>query len=144
MAAGTGDCTWSAIRPVTGACLLLLIESGAVGLDDPVSWVWPELGDNRVGIRHLLTHIARRITVPPVPLTDWPAPISRLAAAPTAWPPRTVVGEHALEFGHLIGEVLRRLDGPSFGRLLAKDGRPRTSLGGALVRISVKSYQDYS
>ena len=33
-------CTWSAIKPVTGACLLLLVERGVIGLADPVSSVW--------------------------------------------------------------------------------------------------------
>ncbi len=64
-------CTWSAIKPVAGACLLLLVDRGRIGFDDPVVSTWPELGDDRLLIRHLLTHTAGRVTVPDVPLVDW-------------------------------------------------------------------------
>ena len=37
--------TWSAVKPVVGACLLLLVERGRIDLDDPVVGVWPGLPD---------------------------------------------------------------------------------------------------
>lgn len=72
-------CTWSAVKPVTVACLLLLVDRGAVGLDDPVVSIWPELGDDRLLIRHLLSHTAGRVTVPDVPLVDWERSVAALA-----------------------------------------------------------------
>ena len=74
-------CTWSAIKPITGACLLLLVERGLIALDDPVVSVWPELGDGRLLVRHLLTHTAGRVTVPDVALVDW----NRSVAALRGW-----------------------------------------------------------
>ena len=73
-------CTWSAVKPITGSCLLLLVERGAIGLDDQVTSVWPELGDDRLLIRHLLSHTAGRVSLPDVPLTDWDRSIAALAA----------------------------------------------------------------
>ena len=120
--------TWSAIKPVTGACLLLLVDRGAVGLDDPVEAVWPELraaAGGRLLVRHLLTHTAGLASVPPprtlASLTDWDATCAGLAAAEPDWEPGTAIGEHALTYGHLVGEVVRRLDGRTLGRFLAEE-----------------------
>jgi CubicO group peptidase (beta-lactamase class C family) len=114
-------CTWSAIKPVTGACLLRLVEHGAIGLDDPVLSVWPELGDRRLLVRHLLTHTAGRVSVPNVSLADWDESVIALAAAAPDWPAGEVICEHAKTFGHLVGEVVRRVDGRSLGRFLAEE-----------------------
>jgi CubicO group peptidase (beta-lactamase class C family) len=114
-------CTWSAMKPVAGACLLLLVDRGRIELDDPVNNIWPELGDDRLLVRHLLTHTAGRVTVPEVPLVDWDRSVAELAGLHPDWPPGAVVCEHALTFGHLVGEVVRRIDGRSLGRFLADE-----------------------
>jgi CubicO group peptidase (beta-lactamase class C family) len=114
-------CTWSAVKPVTGACLLLLVDRGLVGLHDPVVSVWPEIADERLLVRHLLTHTAGRVTVPDMPLVDWSRSVSALARAAPDWPPGEVVCEHAMTFGHLVGEVVRRIDGRRLGRFLADE-----------------------
>lgn len=114
-------CTFSAMKPVAGACLLLLVDRGRIGLDDPVEATWPELGDDRLLVRHLLTHTAGRVTVPDVPLVDWDRSAAALARLAPDWPPGEVLCEHALTFGHLVGEVVRRVDGRSLGRFLADE-----------------------
>lgn len=114
-------CTWSTVKPVVGACLLLLVERGRLGLDDPVVGVWPEVGDERLCVRHLLSHTAGRASVPAVALTDWDATVTALAAQPPDWPPGEVLCEHAMTFGHLVGEVVRRVDGRPFGRFLVDE-----------------------
>ena len=114
-------CTWSAIKPVTGACLLLLVERGRLDLEDPVVSTWPELADDRLLIRHLLSHTAGRVTVPDVPLVDWDRSIAALARQQPDWPPGEVLCEHAQTFGHLVGEVVRRIDGRSLGRFMREE-----------------------
>lgn len=44
-----------------------------------------------------------------------------LAAQEPSWEPGTGHGESALFFGHLIGEVVRRVDGRSPGRFLTEE-----------------------
>jgi CubicO group peptidase (beta-lactamase class C family) len=120
-------CTWSSIKPVTGACLLLLVERGLVSLDDPVVGVWPEIGDDRLLVRHVLTHAAGRISVPDVGLSHWVEAVTALAAQPADWAPGDVLCEHAQTFGHLVGELVRRVDGRSLGTFL--DDEIATPLG---------------
>jgi CubicO group peptidase (beta-lactamase class C family) len=119
--------TWSAIKPVTGACLLTLVGRGAVSLDDPVADVWPELAagrDGKLRIRHFLTHSAGLSAVPGGDargLTHWDDTVRALAEQEPEWVPGTDVGEHAQTFGHLVGEVVRRVDGRTPGRFLAEE-----------------------
>lgn len=117
--------TWSAVKPIAGSCLLHLISLDRLSLDDPVVKVWPELSageDGRLRIRHLLAHAAGLATVPgPATgafLLDWNGMVAGLTAAEPDWLPGEGVGEHAFTFGHLVGEVVRRVDGRSLGRYL--------------------------
>jgi len=44
-----------------------------------------------------------------------------LAAQQPSWPPGTAHGESALFYGHLAGELVRRVDGRDVGRFLAEE-----------------------
>ena len=46
---------------------------------------------------------------------------SRLAAQQPAWAPGTAHGESALFYGHLVGELVRRVDGRSVGEFLVDE-----------------------
>src|SRR5262249_10249923 len=46
---------------------------------------------------------------------------SLLAAQEPAWPPGTALGESALFYGHLVGELVRRADGRGLGRFLREE-----------------------
>lgn len=120
--------TWSAVKPVAGTCLLHLIGLGRLSLDDPVVRLWPELTaghDGRLRVRHLLSHAAGLATVPrPATgrfLLDWNRMAAGLETAEPDWVPGEGVGEHAFTFGHLVGEMVRRVDGRSLGRYLAEE-----------------------
>ena len=120
--------TWSAIKPVIGTCLLLLVQRDAIALDDPVARFWPELRAARGGrlrVRDVLCHAAGLVSLPPpgtaASLLDWAGTCERLAMAEPDWQPGEAVGEHALTYGHLVGELVRRVDGRSIGRFLAEE-----------------------
>jgi CubicO group peptidase (beta-lactamase class C family) len=49
---------------------------------------------------------------------DWDEMCQRLAAQSPAWEPGTAIGESALFYGHLVGEVVRRIDGRGIGAFL--------------------------
>jgi CubicO group peptidase (beta-lactamase class C family) len=52
---------------------------------------------------------------------DWELATSRLAAQAPWWEPGTASGYHAQNQGHLLGEVLRRVDGRSLKQYVAEE-----------------------
>ena len=119
---------YSVSKPLVATCALVLADRGRLDLDAPVARYWPEYaqaGKNRTLVRHLLAHqtgiLALREPQPPEALLDWDRLIGLLAAAPPLWEPGTKHGEEAGFYGHLVGEVVRRVDGRSPGRFLAEE-----------------------
>jgi CubicO group peptidase (beta-lactamase class C family) len=103
-----------------------LAEAGLVDVNAPVATYWPEYaaaGKGDTLVRHLLTHSAGQPTVTtdlgPGGIWDWDRVVAAFAAAPTIYPVGTAVGYHTLSFGHLVGEVIRRVSGRSVGALIA-------------------------
>jgi CubicO group peptidase (beta-lactamase class C family) len=54
-------------------------------------------------------------------LYDWDKSTSRFAAQAPWWAPGTASGYHALNFGHLIGEVVRRISGKPLQQFVAEE-----------------------
>ena len=113
---------YSATKGVAATCLNRLADQGRVDLDAPVARYWPEFaqaGKERVLVRWLLSHRAGlpavRKTLPAGALLDWAVMTAALAEQEPWWEPGTRHGYHALTFGYLIGEVIRRVDGRSPG-----------------------------
>ncbi len=118
--------TFSAIKPLAATCVLLLAERGQVALDAPATRWWPEVGaagKDGLLVGHLLAHQGGLVTVPgtAADLLDQPATAAALAAARPDWAPGRAHGEHALTYGNLLAELIRRVDGRSLGRYLAEE-----------------------
>jgi CubicO group peptidase (beta-lactamase class C family) len=115
---------WSVGKPVIALALVLLAQRGLVTLEDPVARHWPEFRSGAT-LRDVLTHTAGLPAFPvPRPVeawSDWDLLCADLAAATPEWPPGTVPAEHAFTYGHLIGEVVRRVDGRSPARFVAEE-----------------------
>ena len=122
--AGTLVNVYSVGKPVIALAVLLLADRGRIGLDEPVARYWPEFRSGAT-VRQALTHTAG-LPAFPVPRgadawADWDLLCADLAAAAPEWPPGTVAAEHALTYGHLLGEVVRRVDGRAPGRFVAEE-----------------------
>jgi CubicO group peptidase (beta-lactamase class C family) len=120
--------TYSTTKPLVATCALLLVDRGALDLDEPVSRQWPEFGANgkeSVTVRQLLSHqaglVALREAVPASEIFDWDAMVDRLAAEAPWWRPGTAHGEHAYFYGHLVGELVRRVDGRDVARFFREE-----------------------
>ncbi|MET8465308.1 serine hydrolase domain-containing protein [Micromonospora zamorensis] len=122
---------YSVGKPVAALCLLMLVDRGQVDLDAPVDRYWPEFRTPAT-VRQVLSHTAGLPAFPvPRPATaiaDWTLLTSDLAAADPEWSPGSVAAEHAWTYGHLVGEVVRRVDGRSVGRFLAEEIADRWQL----------------
>lgn len=120
--------TWSTTKTMTALCALVLADRGELDPDAPVARYWPEFaanGKDDVRVRHLLGHTAGLPTwdepMTVEDLYDRPAATALLAAQAPAWKPGAEGGYHAVTYGHLIGEVVRRITGRSLGVFFAEE-----------------------
>jgi len=89
---------------------------------------WPEFGQNgkqEVKVWHLMDHAAG-LSGLDEPLStqdmyDWEKVTSTLAAQAPWWEPGTATAYHAITQGYLIGEVVRRITGKTFGTFFRDD-----------------------
>ena len=109
---------WSTTKTVTSLAALMLVADGELDVFAPVARYWPEFaasGKEGVEVRHLLSHTSgvAGLDQPAAmeDLYDWEGSTRRLAAQAPWWEPGSASGYHALVFGHLIGEVVRRVSG---------------------------------
>lgn len=118
----------STTKNMTALCALVLADQGLLDLSAPVAVYWPEFaaaGKERLLVRHVLSHTAG---LPDLSgwtavedLYDWRTVTAGLAAQAPEWEPGTAAGYHALTFGFLIGEVVRRITGRSLGDFFAEE-----------------------
>ena len=119
---------WSTTKTMTALVALVLVERGQLDVYAPVAEYWPEFaaqGKDKIEVRHLLSHSsgvsawAQPVVVDDI--FDWEKSTSMLAAQPPWWEPGTASGYHALNQGHLVGEVVRRITGLTLGQFFAKE-----------------------
>ena len=120
----TVSLVFSCTKGATALCAHILIAQGKLDLDKPVAFYWPEFAANGKGsitVRLLMQHAAGLAAIPftsPVPpggWADWNLMTSLLAAQAPWWEPGTAHGYHALTYGWLVGELVRRVSGQSLG-----------------------------
>lgn len=119
---------WSTTKGPTALCAHILADRGQLDLDAPVSAYWPEFaaaGKESVRVRHLLSHrsgvAGLREPHTLAALYDWEATTAALAATAPWWEPGTRSGYHALAYGFLVGEVVRRITGLLPGAFLRQE-----------------------
>lgn len=119
---------FSSTKGVTATCAHLLAQRGELDLDAPVADYWPEFsaaGKADIPVRWLLSHQAglvdvdRAMTVEEA--LDWTTICDALADSPPLWEPGTGYGYHAVTYGWLVGEVVRRVAGVDFGEFVRRE-----------------------
>jgi CubicO group peptidase (beta-lactamase class C family) len=119
---------WSTTKTVTSLAMLMLVSRGELDVYAPVARYWPEFGvagKEGIEVRHLLSHTSgvSGLDQPAAieDLYDWETSTSRMAAQAPWWEPGSASGYHALNFGHLLGEVLRRVTGRTLRQFVAEE-----------------------
>lgn len=116
---------FSTTKAMTALCAHLLVDRGLLDLDAPVARYWPEFaaaGKETIPVRMLLSHTAglaairQRLSLEA--LYDWERYAGAIAAETPWWEPGTANGYHAVTFGHLVGELIRRVGGKPVGQFL--------------------------
>jgi CubicO group peptidase (beta-lactamase class C family) len=119
---------WSTTKAMSALCAHVLVDRGLVELDAPVARYWPEFaaaGKERLPVRWLFSHQSGLAGVseslPAEAVLDWARFTRALAAQKPLWEPGTRSGYHALTFGHLLGELVRRTDGRTLGAFFREE-----------------------
>ncbi|HAN36147.1 MAG: beta-lactamase family protein [Actinobacteria bacterium] len=122
---------YSVGKAIVALLALQLVDDGSVGLDDPIASVWPEFaagGKQRATIREALCH---RAGVPAIrerltddDLWDWQRMADALAATDPWFEPGSRHIYHTNTYGHLVGEIVRRVTGELPGARLRRLTEP--------------------
>jgi CubicO group peptidase (beta-lactamase class C family) len=108
---------YSVGKPIVALMLLQGVEDGGVDLDVPATAVWPALvaGQRGATVRQALCHQAGipaiREPVENDALGNWGQMASALGRTEPWWEPGTRHTYHTNTYGHLVGELARRVDG---------------------------------
>lgn len=124
----TAALVFSTTKGAAAFCVARLAEAGLIDYEAAVADYWPEFaasGKANVTVGQLLSHQAGLIFLdPPLSLDEvlagTPA-VETLAAQAPLWEPGTAHGYHAITYGWLVGELVRRVDGRSLGQYFADE-----------------------
>jgi len=118
----------SVTKSVVALCVALLVDRGAVTYDTPVAALWPEFaagGKEAITVGDILSHQAGLNTVRErLELEDLYGGdrfVTLLAAMAPLYPPGEKCVYHALSFGYLVAEIVRRVDGRTVQRFIAEE-----------------------
>jgi CubicO group peptidase (beta-lactamase class C family) len=124
----TAACVFSTTKGITAICAHLLLQRGELDLDAPVARYWPEFADGGkqdLLVRWLLTHQAGlSVLDEDLTLDDVRAmtPVIRaIEAQKPHWEPGTAYAYHAVTFGPLVGELVRRVTGKRLSAFIADE-----------------------
>ena len=116
---------YSTTKGVAAVAVAILADRGALDVARPVAHYWPEFaqaGKDQITVHQLLTHEAGLVGVdeelPDDAVLDWDRMVAALERQAPMWPPGQGLGYHAITYGWLVGEVIRRIDGRTCGEFV--------------------------
>ena len=116
---------FSTTKGITSIAVAMCVERGLLEYSGKVATYWPEFADkgkSEVTVAQLLSHRAGLYTVDgDITLEealDWDTVTGRLALTAPRFPVDSTHGYHAITFGWLAGELVRRVSGKSIGQFV--------------------------
>ena len=118
---------FSVTKGITATCISRLIDQGKLDPAEKVGYYWPEYscnGKEDTKVSDLLCHRAAMFGfqggIPQGSFQDWDKFVQHLQSQAPYRKPGISQGYHALTFGWLVGELIRRVDGRSVGQYFMK------------------------
>lgn len=119
---------WSATKGAVAVAMARLVDQGQLTYETPVARVWPEFaqaGKAGITVGQVMSHQAG-LPGFSEPTTiedqlDWAGCVARLERQAPLWAPGEASSYHAMTYGWLAGEIVRRVTGRSIGRYLADE-----------------------
>lgn len=119
---------FSTTKGIVSIAIAMCVERGLLNYEEKVSTYWQEFaakGKADVTVAQLLSHRAGLYTVEgDITLDealDWNTITARLADSTPLFPVGSTHGYHALTFGWLAGELVRRVTGKSIGQFVREE-----------------------
>lgn len=119
---------FSSTKGAAALCVARLVGEGRLSYADKVAQHWPEFaaeGKEGITVEQLMSHQAGLIAVDQRLSFDELMAVTpiveALAAQRPLWEPGTAHGYHAITFGWLAAELVRRVDGRSLGQYFADE-----------------------
>lgn len=119
---------FSGTKGVVALAVLMLVDRGKISLEEPVATYWPQFaaaGKERITVGEMMSHQAGlpyvEAQLAPESLLDPQGLAELLAKQAPAWPGESRVTYHALTYGWLCGELVRRVTGETVGELVRKE-----------------------
>lgn len=119
---------WSITKTMTSLAALMLVDRGGLDLDSPVATYWPEFAQNGkadITVKQVMSHTAG-VSGWEMPFTlselyDYEGAVAHLAAQAPWWEPGTASGYSLLNYGHVVGEIVRRVSGKTLTAFIADE-----------------------
>ena len=119
---------WSATKGVVATAVAMAVERGKLSYDLPIANTWPEFavgGKEHITLNQTMSHTSGlngvNVPISENDLIAWTPYVNALAAMQPNWKPGEHCAYHALSYGHLAGEPLRRASGKSVGQFVRDD-----------------------
>ena len=119
---------FSTTKGVVATAVAMCVERGLLSYDEPVALYWPEFaakGKEKITVAQMLSHQAGLYTIDGTiafeNALDWNTITQRLADTAPLFPVGSTHGYHAITFGWLAGELVRRVDGRNIGRFIEEE-----------------------
>ncbi len=133
--------SFSTTKGVASTLLHMMVDRGLLDYDDRVADHWPEFaqaGKEAITVRHVLSHQSglyhiRQMIDDADRMLDWPYMIRAIERTPPLHPPGERTGYHGLTYGYLVGELLQRVTGRPFPRLVQDELVAPLALDGMYV-----------
>ncbi len=119
---------FSVSKGATATMAHMLAERSLLDFDAPVAKYWPEFAANgkaEITVADVMAHRSGLNAYDPddapniQDMTDWARCVEPLAAMAPLWEPGTAMSYHALTYGFIIGEIIRRITGKTPGTFFA-------------------------
>jgi CubicO group peptidase (beta-lactamase class C family) len=120
--------SYSIGKGVASTVVHVLAERGILDYDTNIAELWPEFGAHGkegATVRHALS---QSVGVPGLPsgltaedLTDWEKMCAIIADSEPWWEPGTKIGYHAITWGYIVGEIIRRASGKPIPQVLREE-----------------------
>lgn len=119
---------FSSTKGVAAICTHLLAQRGQLDFGSKVADVWPEFAANGKADATIADVMSHRVGLPVVDerltldqVLDIDPVVDALAAQAPLWEPGSAHGYHALTYGWLVGEIVKRIDGRPLGQFVAEE-----------------------